>query len=126
MRANLIGVGYWGSFIYKTLKEIGFNDINLCDPQVPGASNNYKKMEDAQYIFIATPVKSHFEICKYFLSQGKKVFCEKPLVTTEEEAQELYEIAEKHKTSVRKIKTWNGLRSDKIYMGQKLKIWVKN
>ena len=43
MRANLIGVGYWGSFIYKTLKEIGFNDINLCDPQVPGASNNYKK-----------------------------------------------------------------------------------
>ena len=22
MRANLIGVGYWGSFIYKTLKEI--------------------------------------------------------------------------------------------------------
>ena len=98
MRANLIGVGYWGSFIYKTLKEIGFNDINLCDPQVPGASNNYKKMEDAQYIFIATPVKSHFEICKYFLSQGKKVFCEKPLVSNEEEAQELYDLAEKNNT----------------------------
>ena len=43
MKANLIGVGYWGSFIYKTLKEIGFTDINLCDPQVPGACNNYKK-----------------------------------------------------------------------------------
>ena len=64
MKANIIGVGYWGSFIYKTLKEIGFTDINLCDPQVPGACHNYKKMEDAPYIFIATPVKSHFELCK--------------------------------------------------------------
>ena len=98
MKANLIGVGYWGSFIYKTLKEIGFTDINLCDPQVPGACHNYKKMEDAPYIFIATPVKSHFELCKYFLSQGKKVFCEKPLVSNEEEANKLYEIAENHNT----------------------------
>ena len=98
MKANLIGVGYWGSFIYKTLKEIGFTDINLCDPQVPGACNNYKKMKDAPYIFIATPVKSHFELCKYFLSQGKKVFCEKPLVSNEEEANKLYEIAEHHNT----------------------------
>ena len=98
MKANLIGVGYWGSFIYKTLKEIGFTDINLCDPQVPGACSNYKKMEDAPYIFIATPVKSHFELCEYFLSKGKKVFCEKPLVSNEEEANKLYEIAENHNT----------------------------
>ena len=98
MKASLIGVGYWGSFIYKTLKEIGFTDIELCDPQVPGACNNYKKMEDSHYIFIATPVKSHFELCKYFLSQGKRVFCEKPLVSSEEEAQQLYEIAEKNNT----------------------------
>jgi len=98
MKANLIGVGYWGSFIYKTLKEIGFTDISLCDPQVPGAYNNYKKMEDAHYVFIATPVKSHFELCEYFLSQGKRVFCEKPLVSNEEEAEKLYEIAEKNNT----------------------------
>tara|TARA_R110002020_G_scaffold29767_13_gene94038 strand:- start:6789 stop:7664 length:876 start_codon:yes stop_codon:yes gene_type:complete len=98
MRANLIGVGYWGSFIYKTLKEIGFTEIGLCDPVVPGSYCNYKKMQDAPYIFIATPVSTHYEICKYFLSQGKRVFCEKPLVTTEEEAMELYDIAEKHRT----------------------------
>ena len=103
MKASLIGVGYWGSFIYKTLKEIGFTDIELCDPQVPGACNNYKKMEDSHYIFIATPVKSHFELCKYFLSQGKRVFCEKPLVSSEEEAQQLYEIAEKNNTYLYKV-----------------------
>ena len=34
-------------------------------------------------------------------------------------------IAIKYRTSVRKIKKWNGLRSDRIYSGQKLKIWTK-
>ena len=34
-------------------------------------------------------------------------------------------IAMKYRTSVRKIKKWNGLRSDRIYSGQKLKIWKK-
>ena len=37
----------------------------------------------------------------------------------------LSELAIKHHTSVRKIKKWNGLRSDRIYSGQKLKIWTK-
>ena len=37
----------------------------------------------------------------------------------------LSQIAVKYRTSVRKIKKWNGLRSDRIYSGQKLKIWTK-
>ena len=37
----------------------------------------------------------------------------------------LSEIAIKYRTSVRKVKKWNGLRSDRIYSGQKLKIWTK-
>ena len=66
MIANLIGVGYWGSFIYKTLKDTGFKTINLCDPKVPGACTNYKKMDQAEFVFVATPVSSHFEICEHF------------------------------------------------------------
>ena len=38
----------------------------------------------------------------------------------------LSEIAMIYRTSVRKIKKWNGLRSDRIYSGQKLKIWKKS
>ena len=34
-------------------------------------------------------------------------------------------IAVRYRTSIRKIKKWNGLRSDRIYSGQKLKIWTK-
>ena len=37
----------------------------------------------------------------------------------------LSEIAIVYRTSVRKIKKWNGLRSDRIFTGQKLKIWTK-
>ena len=37
----------------------------------------------------------------------------------------LSEIAMAYRTSVKKIKKWNGLRSDRIYTGQKLKIWTK-
>ena len=37
----------------------------------------------------------------------------------------LSEIAMAYRTSVGKIKKWNGLRSDRIYTGQKLKIWTK-
>ena len=35
----------------------------------------------------------------------------------------LSEIAMRYRTSIRKIKKWNGLRSNRIYVGQKLKIW---
>ena len=37
----------------------------------------------------------------------------------------LSEIAMTYRTSVNKIKKWNGLRTDRIYPGQKLKIWTK-
>ena len=37
----------------------------------------------------------------------------------------LSEIAMAYRTSVKKIKKWNGLRTDRIYTGQKLKIWTK-
>ena len=36
----------------------------------------------------------------------------------------LSHIAMKYKTSVRKIKKWNGLRSNKIKYGAKLKIYI--
>ena len=34
-------------------------------------------------------------------------------------------IAIRYRTSVRKIKKWNGLRNDRIYIGQKLQIWTR-
>ncbi len=38
---------------------------------------------------IVTPTSTHFELCKYLLSEKKHVFCEKPLCSTYEEAKTL-------------------------------------
>lgn len=45
-------------------------------------------------VYIATPHLSHYEQAKYALQQGKHVLCETPLVLREDQARELYQIAE--------------------------------
>ena len=57
---------------------------------------------------------------------GKYKPAPKKIYYTVKRGDSLSEIAEKYKTSVSNIKKWNGLRSDKILRGQKLKIWIKN
>lgn len=47
-------------------------------------------------IYIATPVKYHFEHIKLCLEAGKNVLCEKPITTTLEEFVELTRIAKDH------------------------------
>jgi len=59
------------------------------------------------------------------LSQ-KKSSGSKQIYYTVRSGDTLSEIAMAYRTSVSKIKKWNGLRSDRIYKGQKLKIWTKS
>ena len=59
------------------------------------------------------------------LSQ-KKSAGSKQIYYTVRSGDTLSEIAMVYRTSVKKIKKWNGLRSDRIYKGQKLKIWTKS
>lgn len=47
-------------------------------------------------VIIATPFESHYEICKKCLEAGKNVICEKPFVKTEEQARELFDLAEEN------------------------------
>ena len=54
----------------------------------------------------------------------KKSYSSKQIYYTVRSGDTLSEIAMTYHTSVRKIKKWNGLRSDRIYTGQKLKIWT--
>ena len=63
---------------------------------------NYKEMADAEqaredgidFVVIVTPNNTHYEIAKAFLKAGIHVACDKPLVTTAEEAEELKKIAD--------------------------------
>lgn len=47
-------------------------------------------------IYIATPVKYHYEHVKLCLEAGKNVLCEKPITSTLEQLDELMELAKKH------------------------------
>lgn len=47
-------------------------------------------------IYIATPVKYHFENVKLCLEVGKNVLCEKPITSTLEELEELMKLAKEH------------------------------
>lgn len=46
-------------------------------------------------VYIASPHPSHYQYAKEALTAGKHVLCEVPMVLKEQEAQELYELAEK-------------------------------
>jgi predicted dehydrogenase len=48
-------------------------------------------------VAIATPVASHYSLAKAALENGKHVFVEKPLAQTAAQAQELVELARKHR-----------------------------
>jgi choline-phosphate cytidylyltransferase len=70
-------------------------------------SDNYDAfLENVQAVYIASPHETHFDYCKRALTAGKHVLCEKPMVMTEAEARELFDIAaEKKVVLMEAIKT---------------------
>ncbi|MFX0076193.1 MAG: Gfo/Idh/MocA family protein [Candidatus Hermodarchaeota archaeon] len=103
MKIGIVGFGYWGKIIVRNLESMGKTDIEICDITLKDGDkyknytvvNNYQEL-DCSHVFITTPTKTHFEICKYFLEKNIHVFCEKPLTTSSPEAEILYDIAFKN------------------------------
>lgn len=100
-RIGLVGFGYWGKIIFKNLKSMGYENITICEERsidwgefgekVP-VVKNYKELS-CDKVFIVTPATTHYDIVEYFLKKGVDVFCEKPLVFTSKECEELYNLA---------------------------------
>lgn len=58
--------------------------------------NDYNSLiEDVDAVYIATPHLTHYELCKQALLKSRHVLCETPFVLDDEEARELYLMAEK-------------------------------
>jgi UDP-2-acetamido-3-amino-2,3-dideoxy-glucuronate N-acetyltransferase len=95
MNVLLVGHGYWGKKIAKTLKQFqdlqlfiydkAENELNIDDFLV--------KLPNFDHVFIVTPEKTHYDLAKKFLVLGKNVFVEKPLCLEEEQAKELADLA---------------------------------
>ena len=104
MKIGLIGLGYWGKIILKTLKKFD-QEIIICDSFLKNidtyeghkATNDYKEMPLCDKYFVVVPATLHYAICKFFLEKQpdikSDVFCEKPLTTSEKTSNELYDLA---------------------------------
>lgn len=96
----LIGLGYWGNILLKTLVKLGEKNITICEKDKNKIQNlgfnfpvvsDYKKT-NADYYFVVTPAESHFPICEYLLKKEKTVFCEKPLCLDKKQVHNLYKL----------------------------------
>ena len=87
-KVGLIGYGKWGKVLYKKL-------INFCDVKfICTSKEDYKsKLKNLDWVVVATPDKTHYEIVKNCLWAGKNVFCEKPLTPTYEQSKRLFSLA---------------------------------
>ena len=92
----LIGCGYWGTIIAKTLISLKFKNIFIFDSNIKNSKtlknkfnnlkieNNYTKLlknKKIKNFFLATPPSKNFKIAKKALLYNKNVFVEKPGVT---------------------------------------------
>lgn len=109
MKVALIGYGYWGINLAKTItKTDGYELVTIFDGDI-NRINEAKKLykfdvktsyeqvldSDIEAVFIATPPATHYEIAKEALNSGKHIFVEKPFTLNLDHAYELIELAEK-------------------------------
>ena len=111
----LVGCGYWGTIIAKTLIELNFNNILIYDSNHRNMNtlkkkfsnlktcNNYNEIlndHNLKNIFFATPPSINFQIVKKALINKKDVFLEKPGVTKLHEIKSLNLLSLKYKNKL--------------------------
>ena len=95
INTGLIGCGNWGKKIKIILKK----KTNL--HFVSNSKTDYKKkINKVDWVFVATPDKTHFSIVKFLINRKKNVFCEKPLTTKISDAKLLFSLAKRKGTKL--------------------------
>ena len=89
IKVGLIGYCKWGKIIHEKLSK--FCDVKF----VCTSKDDYIwELENVDWVVVATPDDTHYEIVKNCLWFGKNVFCEKPLTPTYEQSEKLFRLAE--------------------------------
>ena len=111
VRVGVIGFGNWGPNIVRNLQSLERGEVvTICDrnPAVlRGAARMHRGVQvttdpcevlsspDIDAVAVITPVRTHFDLAKAALQQGKHVFVEKPFTSTTAQAEELIELADR-------------------------------
>ncbi|MFA6281745.1 MAG: Gfo/Idh/MocA family oxidoreductase, partial [Candidatus Omnitrophota bacterium] len=89
MKVGIVGIGKLGSIhlrIYSEIKDV--EKIYIVDtdparlaacPNIPSLSDYHGLLGKVDFVSIAVPTSSHFEIAKFFLNNKIPVFVEKPI-----------------------------------------------
>tara|TARA_Y100000296_G_C5153596_1_gene247757 strand:+ start:521 stop:1354 length:834 start_codon:yes stop_codon:yes gene_type:complete len=100
MKLGIIGLGYWGKILLNNLQKDD-RQIITCDTYDADAdTTSYQDLDGCEKVFVVTPVSVHSEVCRYFISRGIDIFCEKPLVMSHMEATDLYKLAEQNSSNL--------------------------
>ena len=85
VKVGLIGYGKWGKILHQKLKKISAVEF-VCT-----SKDDYQsKLNDVDWVFVATPDETHFKIVRNCILARKNVFCEKPLTLSCEESKLLF------------------------------------
>lgn len=110
MKAALVGAGYWGPNILRTLvSQPSLEDVVVCDkapeqlervrrrfPSVTTTTSYSEVLEDPaiQAVLLATPISTHGPLAGRALEADKHVFVEKPMAASSAEAERLVTLSE--------------------------------
>lgn len=109
----LVGFGYWGPNLARNFNVCSQTTLSsICEfnekrqkeaarlfPQAKVTSDFNQLLSDKSIdaIAVATPVSTHFELCKQILESGKHVWVEKPMTFSLDQARELERISKEKK-----------------------------
>lgn len=113
LTVGVIGYGYWGPKLVRNFDTSSKTRVGMIADQQPErlqaaaadfphvrlTSKCYELITDPEVdaVAVATPSSTHYGIAKEAIRNGKHVLLEKPIATSSDEAEELIELAERHK-----------------------------
>ena len=110
MKIGVIGTGAMGGNHLRVLRSIAecqvtcAVDVNRDNLDKACVGTDIEKMDDYRQalahvdaVMVSTPTVEHFNVCRFFLENGKHVLVEKPICKTLDEADRLIAISDKNR-----------------------------
>jgi len=110
MKIGVIGTGAMGGNHLRVLRSIPQCRItcavdvnrdhldNACQGQDIKKMTDYRQaLAHVDAVMVSTPTKEHFNVCRFFLENGKHVLVEKPICKTLDEADQLIRISDQNR-----------------------------
>jgi predicted dehydrogenase len=116
VQVGVFGYGYWGPNIVRNFHSLENCRVKaICDKSEASLKRARRAYPEAKLttdfseivtspeidaVAVVTPVWTHFDLAKAALLNGKHVFVEKPFTSTQQQAEELIELAEQKRLKI--------------------------